>query len=345
MSQPSAFSKTSRSRVPAFGWENHRMVPESIHDFFVASAGVAGTLIGLLFVAISVAAGRLGPEKAGPAKAGAQLHRIRASAALTAFINALAVSLFALIPGHKIGVATVAVAAVGLMFVAASLLSLIRLHQVRWAVVRDGLFLVGLAVVFVVQMIEGVALLVGPGTAASDAGDVNAIAILVVICFLVGVSRAWELIGGPEIGLVHEVTALVRGHGDADAPEDAAPSGLSGHADLLVGHGRGYEGRRRRSRVLRVSALLLARRSRARHFLAADREPAVGVEEVHVAGIHPELDLVASADTAACVDPRRPQGLAFVKRDRRFVFLPAAASRRGARRRAVRASSPQPDRA
>ena len=50
----------------------------------------------------------------------------------------------------------------------------------------------------------------------------NAIAILVVICFLVGVSRAWELIGGPEIGLAHEVTALVRGHGDADAPEDAA---------------------------------------------------------------------------------------------------------------------------
>ncbi len=207
------------------------MVPESIRDFFVASAGVAGTLIGLLFVAISVAAGRLGPEKSGSVKAGAQLNRIRASAALTAFTNALAVSLFALIPGHKIGVATVAVAAVGLLFVAASLLSLIRLHQVRWAVVRDALFLVGLAVVFVLQMIYGVAVLAGPGTAASDAGDVNAIAILVVMCFLIGVSRAWELIGGPEIGLVREVTALVRSRGDADAPEDAAPSGLGGHAD------------------------------------------------------------------------------------------------------------------
>jgi hypothetical protein len=192
-----------------------------MRDFFTASASVAGALIGLLFVAISVASDRL-----ARAEAEGQLHRIRAVAALTAFTNTLAVSLFALISGAKIGGAAVSLAAVGLTFIVASLLSLIRLRQVRWGTVRDGLFLIGLAVTFVIQLIEGVDVSAHPG----DSGAVDTIAILVVVCFLVGITRAWELIGGPSIGITHEVTALVRHKDGADDPQESQPPPDAGSA-------------------------------------------------------------------------------------------------------------------
>ena len=85
---------------------------------------------------------------------------------------------------------------------------------------RDALFLAGLIVTFVVQLIEGIVVIAHPG----DSGAVNTIAVLVAICFLIGIDRAWELIGGPSIGISQEVAALVRGHEhDTDDPSDKGP--------------------------------------------------------------------------------------------------------------------------
>jgi hypothetical protein len=191
------------------------VVPENIHDFFVAGAGAAGALTGLLFVAISVATDRL-----AQAREGAQVHRIRASAALTAFINALMVSLLALVPGRKIGLTAATVAIIGLTFVVASLLSLIRLRQMGWRTLRDAFFLIGLVATFVVQLIAGINVIAHPG----DSGAVNTIAIVVAFCFLIGIDRAWELIGAPTIGMGREVAALVRGHARAaDDRSDEEP--------------------------------------------------------------------------------------------------------------------------
>jgi hypothetical protein len=200
-------------------WKDQRVVPADIHDFFLTTGSAAGALIGLLFVAISVSAERLARQETG-----AQLHRIRAAAALSSFINALTISMFALIPGEKIAWTAVTVALLGLGFVTAALLSLIRLHEIHWGTVRDGLFLILLAATFIIQLLVGAQLVTQP----ANSGDVNTIAILVVACFLIGIARAWELIGGPSIGLTREVTALARrpGHGEhgASAPDEGQPS-------------------------------------------------------------------------------------------------------------------------
>jgi hypothetical protein len=182
------------------------MVPENLHDFFMTSGGAAAALIGLLFVAVSVAGQRLGGD---PGEA--QMHRIRAAASLGAFTNALSVSLFGLLEGNKIGPTALIVAITGIIFVVSSVLSLVRLRQVHWRNTRDFVFLIGLLVVFIIQLLEGWAVTFNE----SSSGDINTIAIMVIVCFLIGISRAWELIGGPSIVLRQEVTELVR-HGESE---------------------------------------------------------------------------------------------------------------------------------
>lgn len=161
---------------------------EQYHDFFVAAAGVAGALIGLLFVALSVATE---PEDKGDRYA----HRFRGASALTSFMNALTVSLFLLVPDMDVGWPVLAVGVVGCGFLlraARELIAARAAHRPTW---QDVSAILGLAVVFGFQIDAAAQLL----SDRHDAGPVETVAILVVISYIIGISRAWEMIGGPRM--------------------------------------------------------------------------------------------------------------------------------------------------
>jgi hypothetical protein len=185
-------------------------------DLFVVIATSSATLIGLLFVAVSVSKGR--------AQAHPQVIReFGAAASLLAFTNAFTVSLFGLVPGNNIGKPAAIVGIIGVLFTAAGVrttLSLPSQQQHR----RPQLALaVALLLVFGFQIANGVELIIDShhGWALATIGDV------LIASHLVGIGRAWELVGDWDTGIVPSIGRLIgrqpqaQGAIDHEGPEES----------------------------------------------------------------------------------------------------------------------------
>ncbi|HET9014943.1 MAG TPA: hypothetical protein VFN57_05065 [Thermomicrobiaceae bacterium] len=187
------------------------MVPSSLHDFFMASAGASAALIGLLFVAVSIA-----PERVfGSAATGDRTYR--ASSAFFVLANGLFISLGGLMPRLNLGI--VALVA-GLIGAVNTVLLVVDLQQQGRRELRQGLLLAaGSLAIYVGEAWSGVALLRQPGLVPV----VDQISYLVLGSYVIGLARAWELVGGRYYGLVE--TFLQRGRVTMpdDIPDVAAP--------------------------------------------------------------------------------------------------------------------------
>jgi predicted small integral membrane protein len=172
-----------------------------LQGFFGAAAGVAGTLIGLVFVALSVSRERTAEHEE------TQVHRVRGAAAFIAFLNALTVSLAALVSVSEEGWWSISISAIGFVFVAASGLALVLDRGVNWRDLPHLLFLGVLAGVFVVQFVAALGLVSGR---AVGSGTQSTFAVLVMVSFIVGISRAWELVGGPSISPYRNLAEMLR---------------------------------------------------------------------------------------------------------------------------------------
>jgi hypothetical protein len=178
-------------------------------ELFAAIATTSGALTGLLFVALSVA-----PR--GVLASGAPVVRqIRAAAALLAFNNALAVSLFGLVPGTNVGYPSVVLGILGVLFTAAAIRSILSSHSTRNQQLRQ-VSLIGLLVLmFGAELVAGIAVLADPASTMS----LQVIGYALITSMIVGIARAWELVGGRDTGLSASIAALA---GRTRAPGAAA---------------------------------------------------------------------------------------------------------------------------
>jgi hypothetical protein len=187
------------------------VVPASYDDFFSACASVAGALIGLLFVAISIS-----PAKLSGREAEAE-HQVKAAMAFSALVNTLIIALVALLPGASLSVAVICVAAGGLSSTAGLIIVLLRDTKMR--IQLDKLILPAvLLVLYGLQLTVGIQLGGSPG----NAGQLGSLGGLCIGFFGFAIARAWALVGARNATLLATVVDMVR--------QSGAPNATSAHS-------------------------------------------------------------------------------------------------------------------
>ena len=198
------------------------MVPAAYSSFLVASTQASAALIGLLFVAISLA-----PERVFGAAADST-RKAMALSSFTALANIFFVSFGSLIPDLSFGVMVIVAGAVA-GSQTLSLLSLLGSWRREGALVR-GVALLAISLgIYLYEIVIGIQLLSSP----TEKGLYTAIESLMLGIFAVGLARAWELLGAPQArGAIGIISGwLERKAGDKpDARRESAPEKKTGES-------------------------------------------------------------------------------------------------------------------
>lgn len=195
------------------------MIPPEFANFFIASTSAGAALVGLLFVAVSIA-----PEQTVTRRAPMERQAV-AGSAFTALINAFFLSLVALIPNFNFGAVIVPLSCLCL---ATSLIQAWQLlRQPRgWQSLLRRAFLVLLSLaLYGLELSNALQLLNAP----SQVGIVYALVACLLGVFALGLIRAWELLGVHRYGLFGWLSPL-RDLNDAESFSPAENShAATGH--------------------------------------------------------------------------------------------------------------------
>jgi hypothetical protein len=175
------------------------MIPADFTTFFAIMAGVGATLFGLIFVAITIR-----PELTRNDHS-SLLTQFRVAGSYTALLNPLVISLFALVPKTTIGGITTAMSSIGLV---TSVLMAITLVQVRlrWTKkVLSALFILVSLVIYGYELDYAIGLVKAP----QDVQSLYNLTSLLIVIYLYGIARAWDLVGARQFHILDVLTQFV----------------------------------------------------------------------------------------------------------------------------------------
>jgi hypothetical protein len=187
------------------------MATGNFRDLFITIATSAAALTGLLFVVVTMT------ERPRASAHPPVVQEVRASAALLGFTNALAVSLVGIVPGTHIGYPAAIVGAIGILFSAAAIRSVIAGVQGRGQQSRHLVLTLFLLGVFVTELLIGIMLL----HRSRDTGALEDLGYLLIASLFIGIARAWELVGGRDTGVVASLGVLL-GHRKPGTPRNGS---------------------------------------------------------------------------------------------------------------------------
>lgn len=181
------------------------MVPAGFANFFLATAGAGGALIGLLFVAVSIDRERTFGRQAHPLRQGV------ASGAFAALVNAFFVSAWALLPFTNVGYVTLLVGIASALDSGRFCVALFRSRsdlrhapRMRWLGVARIAGMVGPSLaLYGYECTLAALLLLHPDTV----DYVYALGGVLLGVYAQGLVRAWELLGAPR-GLIMGLNPL-----------------------------------------------------------------------------------------------------------------------------------------
>lgn len=189
------------------------MLPASYTGFFSVSTQVSAALIGLLFVSVSIETETVFGERA------TLRRQLTALSAFTALVNTFFLSLTSIIPNASPGPAAVALGVLAVNGTAADALTAFRQRKHERRAITLLLVVVSLGL-YAYEVALGVKLILHP----RDLATVDDLITVVIAAYAIGLSRAWQLLGGRRgHGLLRQLrAALGSAPGSDDADRDAS---------------------------------------------------------------------------------------------------------------------------